>query len=518
MIREIDIEVKIQAVNDIGYYRSLAARQLGIDANDINDVVVLKRSIDARHGNVMYKVRIAVYVGDSKYIPERSVRDYKYVGDSDPVIVVGAGPAGLFAALRLLEKGLKPVIIERGKDVHSRKFDIASLVRESNVNPDSNYCFGEGGAGTFSDGKLFTRSTKRGNVGELLKTFVEHGANPDILVDAHPHIGTDKLPAIMENIRHTIVGHGGEYHFNSRVVDFIVRDGVCKGIIDNKGIGYEGIAVVLATGHSARDVYHLLYEKGQMLEPKGFAMGVRLEHPQEIINDIQYHYQNKQLNLPAASYFIVQQVDGRGVFSFCMCPGGVIVPSCTEQGELVVNGMSNSKRNGRYSNSGLVVQIEPGDLVDYERFGVFSAMEFQRETEHRFFDSKTRTLVAPAQRMVDFANGRLSQKVGNSTYAPGIVSAPVHEMLPDFIADRMRKAFPLFGKKMHGFFTNEAQLVGLESRTSSAVRVTRDPMTYEAVNMKRLFPCGEGAGYSGGIVSSAIDGVNVADAIARIYG
>ena len=513
MIKEIEFVVPVSEANNMGYYRTVVANVCDIDISAINDINVEKRSIDARRGKVTYNIKAMVYTDDSHYVSEKKQYDYKYVQNAIPVIVVGAGPAGLFASLRLLERGYKPIILERGRDVHERKKDIANLYRTNMVNEDSNYCFGEGGAGTFSDGKLYTRSTKRGDVADVLNVFVEHGADKDIIIDAHPHIGTDKLPTIIENIRKTIVGHGGEYHFNTRVVDFIINGYEIKGVVDQNSTEYNGAAVILSTGHSARDIYELLDRKKIEIEAKGFAMGVRVEHPQALIDNIQYHGNRQRYKLPAASYNVVTQVEGRGVFSFCMCPGGMIIPANTADGELVVNGMSNSLRNSPFANSGMVVSIEPGDLQLYNKYGELSCLCFQQEIERQMYNKESRTLVAPAQRMIDFVAGRVSQSLVKSSYIPGVISAPMHELLPNFIVRRMQQAFTIFDKKMHGYYTNESLLIGLESRTSSPVRIIRDRETLEHVSIKRLFPCGEGAGYSGGIVSSAIDGINVADKI-----
>lgn len=523
MIKKVELTIPVDKIKDSGYCKVLASKTAGIPLKEIRDVVFLRRSLDARRGNVVYKVQTEIYCGDAKYETPQYRSEYQNVVDKPPVVVVGAGPAGLFAALKLLEKGLKPIIVERGKDVHNRKYDIAKLVRENVVNVNSNYCFGEGGAGTFSDGKLYTRSTKRGNVRDVLAALVEHGADDDILVDAHPHIGTDKLPSIIENIRKTILDCGGEYYFDKKVVDLLVRNCECRGVVTESGDVYEGVAVILAAGHSSRDIFYMLHEKGVELQAKGFAMGVRLEHPQSVIDDIQYHNLNKSMKLPTASYNVVTQVDNRGVFSFCMCPGGIIVPASTDVNELVVNGMSNSYRNSPYANSGLVVQIEHEDLPDYHKFGVLACLKFQEDVERYFFNfnndgnHNSKPLAAPAQKMCDFVKGKVSVTLNKSSYAPGVYAAPLDKLLPDFIAERMKKAFLIFGEKMRGFYTNQAMLIGLESRTSSPVRVVRNSDTFESVSLKRLFPCGEGAGFSGGIVSSAIDGVNVAVKIAELF-
>lgn len=493
--------------------------------------VIARRSIDARN-DVVYRYRIEAYNHRfESYVPYE-VAEYKDVSEAEPVIIVGAGPAGIFAALKLLTLGLKPVILERGKNVHDRKFDMAKLSREGVVDPDSNYCYGEGGAGAFSDGKLFTRSSKRGDIKEVLHQFVNFGANPQILVDAHPHIGTDRLPKIVENIRLAIEGKGGEYHFGTRVTDIVrKKDGTIEvKALDSehptkttgkpKAVKYSAKKVILASGHSAKDIYEMLSSKDCSLEAKGFAMGVRVEHPQSLINESRYHGRWEP-EFPAAEYSFTEQVEGRGVFSFCMCPGGVLVPSATEPGTIVMNGMSNSARSGKFANAGVVVQIDPDDIPEeYASAGPLKGLEFQKAVERKMWEySSVRSdnpMAAPAQRMIDFCNGVVSEDLPESSYKPGVVSGPLHELLPEFISSRLQKAFPEVNKhSIRGFFTNDALLVGVESRTSSPVRVPRDPETLESISFPGLLPCGEGAGYSGGIVSSAIDGINCALAAFR---
>lgn len=492
---------------------------------------IVHRSIDAR-GDVTMRYRVEAYKKDEPY-EEYKLPEYQDVHNAEPVIVVGSGPAGMFAALKLLTLGLKPVVLERGKDVSGRKPDIAKLSRTGVVNPDSNYCYGEGGAGTFSDGKLFTRSSKRGDNREVLYQFVNFGADPSIIVDAHPHIGTDKLPRLVSNIRECIIEHGGEYHFQNRVSDIErAEDGVITVTAideknDNKTLTYKAKAVILATGHSARDVYEMLQGKGCELQAKGFAMGVRVEHPQALINKIRYRGQWEP-GFPAAEYSFVEQVDDRGVFSFCMCPGGVLVPSSTEDGYTVLNGMSNSARNSKWANAGVVVSIEPDDVPEeYKKDGVFSLLNFQHDVEKRMFDyaaehaeadenGVVNKLCAPAQRMVDFCEEQMSEDLPETSYRPGVVSAPLYELLPECVSSRLQKAFPLINNKMRGYYTEDALLLGVESRTSSPVRIVRGD-DFQCPQVPGLFPCGEGAGYSGGIVSSAIDGINCAVAAAKLF-
>jgi hypothetical protein len=480
-----------------------------------------KRSIDARSKDVKVNITIKLYENElvadklSYRIPQKNISQNK------PVIIVGAGPAGLFAALKLIELGLKPIIVERGKDVRERRRDLAILNKQHIVNPESNYCFGEGGAGTYSDGKLYTRSDKRGNVRRILEILVAHGAKEDILIDSHPHIGTNKLPQLIEKIRNTILQAGGEIHFNSKMTDIIIRDEVCKGIIINENKEITGEGIILATGHSARDVFHLLHKNKIEIENKPFALGVRIEHSQRLIDIIQYHCENRGEYLPPSSYSLVAQTiyNGveKGVFSFCMCPGGIIAPCATEQGEIVVNGWSPSKRNNEFANSGIVVSIDESDWRNFSKLGNLAALEYQKSVEINACLKAGNTQKAPAQRLVDFQNKKVSDKLLDCSYQPGLSSVELREVLPIPVSNRLQEAFVQFGKKMKGYLTNEAQLVAVESRTSSPVRILREKETCEHVRIKRFFPCGEGAGYAGGIVSAAMDGERCAENLYKLY-
>ena len=514
-MKEFEIAQKIGKPLTDAQLREAAAKALGVKPEKVGHVEVTRRSIDARQ-DILYRYRVQAYRDNDPYEPYR-VAPYLDVHQARPVIVVGAGPAGMFAALKLLQLGLKPIVLERGKDVERRKVDMARLSTEGVLDPDSNYCYGEGGAGAFSDGKLYTRSSKRGDIREVLHQLVAFGAHPDILIDAHPHIGTDKLPEVVKNIRQCIEAHGGEYHFDARVTDLIRQaDGSfevhCGSTI------YTASQVILATGHSARDIYELFQAKGWTLEAKGFALGVRVEHPQWLLNQIRYHGKYQPC-MPTAEYSFVQQVDGRGVFSFCMCPGGILVPSSTEPETVVLNGMSNAARNSKWANAGVVVQIEPGDQPE-QYTGPFALMDFQRDVERAMYryaqeHGARHPFTAPAQRMKDFCRGLLSKDLPKTSYHPGTVSAPLHELLPEHVASRLRKVFPMVERGMRGYYTNDALLLGVESRTSSPVRLPRNPETLEHVDVPGLYPCGEGAGYAGGIVSSALDGINCAIAAGR---
>ena len=484
-MKEIEITCKLGKELSADEIQTAAVRALGVSPKIKEQLRyrIVRRSIDARN-DIIYRYRVEVYKPDEE-MTEYKLEEYKDVSSAEPVIIIGAGPAGMFAALRLLMKGLKPVILERGKDVHARKFDMAKLSREGVVNPDSNYCFGEGGAGTFSDGKLYTRSSKRGDIREVLHQLVRFGADPTILIDAHPHIGSDKLPIVVENIRNCIVEHGGEYHFDSRVTDIVKRpDGAfdvitaCHPERSEGSATYTAKKVILATGHSARDIYEMFDRKGWELQAKGFALGVRVEHPQSLINKIQYHGKY-QPYMPTAEYSFVTQVLERGVFSFCMCPGGILVPAATAEGELVLNGMSNSQRNSKWANSGVVVQIEPEDFPEYAQYGALALLRFQQDIEKKMFEY-TGSLKAPAQRMMDFCRRIPSANLPKSSYHPGVENAPLHELLPEHVSLRLKYAFPEIGnKKMHGYYTNDALVLGVESRTSSPVRIPRDPETLE---------------------------------------
>lgn len=481
---------------------------------------ILRRSVDARQKTIKVNLRVEVIdtPPEVEYV-EYFKKDYD-VSNADPVIIVGAGPAGLFAALKAIEGGLKPIVLERGKDVQARRRDLAAINKDHIVNPESNYCFGEGGAGTYSDGKLYTRSKKRGSIRRIFEILVAHGATPEILFEAHPHIGTNKLPKLVTALRESIEASGGEIHFNTKVVDFILENGEMKGVVSEVG-QHKGVAVVLATGHSARDIFRLCKKRKVKLEAKPFALGVRIEHPQQLIDQIQYKCDDRGDYLPASAYSLVSQTTlkgkERGVFSFCMCPGGFIVPAATSPGELVVNGMSPSRRDSKYANSGMVVAVELDDISNYLKFEELAAMEFQADVEKNAWKAGGETQVAPAQRMVDFVNGVTSSSLLDTSYQPGLNSVDMMEVLPPFIGKRLRQGFQFFGKKMRGYLTNDAQIVGVESRTSSPVRIPRSKETCEHVEVKRLFPCAEGAGYAGGIVSAAMDGERCMDQVIKMY-
>lgn len=482
----------------------------------------IRRSIDARGRRVLVNVEAELFINESPGSLLDHLPSYPDVRNSDPIIIVGAGPAGLFAALRAVELGVKPIVIERGKDVRTRRRDLAAINKEGVVNPDSNYCFGEGGAGTYSDGKLYTRSKKRGDIRRIMEIFVAHGATEEILVDAHPHIGTNKLPLLVSKLRETVLESGGEILFETRVDDLILERDEIKGVVTHHGDQIKGQGVILASGHSARDIFHLLDRKNILIEAKPFALGVRIEHSQNLIDKIQYHCEvDRGAFLPASAYSLVQQTEyrgkQRGVFSFCMCPGGFIVPAATAPGELVVNGMSPSRRDSKFANSGMVVSVELEDLPEYQKFGALASMHFQADVEKRAWELGGKTQVAPAQRMVDFVNRKSSSTLLDTSYQPGLESVEMREVLPDFISARLAMAFKAFGQKMKGYLTNDAQLIGVESRTSSPVRIPRDRESFEHPQIKRLYPCGEGAGYAGGIVSAAMDGERCAEKLIAAY-
>lgn len=497
------------------------AQEMQTDEIDNLHIRPLKRSIDARSKQPKVNVQVEAFLGE-KPTPLFTPIAYPDVSKKPQAIIVGAGPAGLFAGLRLIELGIKPIIIERGKDVQARRRDLAAINKHQTVNPESNYCFGEGGAGTYSDGKLYTRSKKRGDINRILQILVAHGAVEDIMVEAHPHIGTNKLPKLVQNLRETILQAGGEVLFDTKVTDFLLHAGELKGVVTQAGKTIEGIGVILATGHSARDIFHLLQDRQIAIEFKPFALGVRIEHQQKLIDQIQYHCADERNPfLPASSYSLVTQVKHkgieRGVFSFCMCPGGFIVPAATAQGEIVVNGMSPSRRDSRFANSGIVVAVGEAEVGKYKDFGALAGLYFQQEVEQRACALGGGTQVAPAQLMQDFVNKKLSKNLLETSYQPGLTSVELDAVLPEFIAYSLRQGFQDFGKKMRNYLSNFAQLVGVESRTSSPVRIPRNPETLEHTVLKRFFPCGEGAGYAGGIMSAAMDGERCAEKLAELY-
>ena len=517
MTNEYQIRVVPEVAAQEDRLKAYLAEEYGFDVRTINGVRILKRSIDARQRQIYVNLKVRVYINEQPHDDEYQHTEYPNVEGKPQVIVVGAGPGGLFAALRLIELGLRPIVLERGKDVHERKKDLAMITKTQKVDAESNYCFGEGGAGAYSDGKLYTRSKKRGNTDKILNVFCQHGASTAILADAHPHIGTDRLPKVIEAMRNTIIRCGGEVHFQTKMNQLILEGNTVVGCIADKE--YRG-PVILATGHSARDVYRYLAEAKIEIEAKGIAVGVRLEHPSQLIDQIQYH--NKQGRgrwLPAAEYSMVTQVDGRGVYSFCMCPGGFVIPAATDKEQIVVNGMSPASRGTAWSNSGMVVELRPEDVeVNSEQRIVNSdplrVMRFQEELERACWQQGNMKQTAPAQRMTDFVNGKLSYDLPKSSYAPGLISSPLHFWLPKMISHRLQEGFKTFGRNAHGFLTNEAVMIAVETRTSSPVRIVRDRETLMHVRIQGLFPCGEGAGYAGGIVSAGVDGERCAEACA----
>ncbi len=517
MKKQLNIQLAPPQAADQEFYTREIAKRLDIEVAEISSIRIRKKSIDARSRNIKINLNVEVFIDEEEAIPTyKSSFEYKDVKNAPEVIIVGAGPAGLFAALRLIELGLKPIILERGKAVNERKRDIAAIHRNEKVNPDSNYGFGEGGAGTFSDGKLYTRSKKRGDVTKILEVLHQHGAQDEILYDAHPHIGTNVLPRVITKIRETILYYGGEVLFNQRIVDFVVESETMKGVVTQDGTQYKGQAVILATGHSARDIYYLLRNNGIHLEAKNFAVGVRLEHPQELIDSIQYKRPHRGKYLPAAAYSFAEQVDGRGVYSFCMCPGGVIVPAATGSKELVVNGMSPSSRGGKFANAGLVVEVRTDDLKQYTRHRELAGLKFQEEIERKCFKMANNSQIAPAQRMLDFVQRKNSASLNDTSYHPAIESSDMHRWMPDFISNRLAEGFKKMGRKAKRFLSNDATIIGIESRTSSPIRIPRDLETLQHVKIKNLYPCGEGAGYAGGIVSSAVDGERCAEKVAEL--
>lgn len=536
MIEEYQLRVLPQVAVSEENIIAYLAKEKGFDARTLTHVRVLKRSIDARQRTIYVNLKVRAYINELPQEDDYQHIEYPYVGDRPQVIVVGEGPGGLFASLRLIELGLRPVIIERGKDVRERKKDMALITKTQKVDPESNYCFGEGGAGAYSDGKLYTRSHKRGNTEKILNVFCQHGASTSILADVHPHIGTDKLPRVIENMRLQIIKSGGEVHFQTKMTGFLLEALPGNGervtgvkavdLQTNKELEFHG-PVILATGHSARDVYRYLASAKIEIEPKGIAVGVRLEHPSKLIDQIQYHNKNgRGKYLPAAEYSMVAQVDGRGVYSFCMCPGGFVIPAATGPEQIVVNGMSPSNRGTQWSNSGMVVEVRPEDVAQImsgkgidnhegneQNDNVLSVMLFQEELEKICWQQGNMKQTAPAQRMADFVNNRLSYDLPKSSYAPGLVSSPLHFWLPTFVSKRLQEGFKVFGKRSHGFLTNDAVLIAVETRTSSPVRILRDRETLQHVRVEGLFPCGEGAGYAGGIVSAGVDGERCAEAV-----
>ena len=513
-------EIELVVTPEVAYNEELLDQELlraaRLNQNEVAAIHKLKRSIDARGQQVVMRIKADIYTTTPPSETFRPVYRYPDVSHARQVIIVGAGPAGLFASLRSIELGLKPIILERGKDVRIRRRDLAAINKEHLVNPDSNYCFGEGGAGTYSDGKLYTRSKKRGDINRVLQILVQHGATPEILFDAHPHIGTNKLPVIIANIRETILQAGGQIYFDTRVTDFLLKGYTMTGVVAASGQSYEGEAVILATGHSARDIYELLHAKNITVEAKPFAMGVRVEHQQSLIDQVQYKCTDRGPYLPASSYALVHQVvldkKQRGIFSFCMCPGGFIVPAATAPGEVVVNGMSPSRRDSRFANSGIVVAIDLEDM-DLQKHGPLAGLRMQQTLEQNAWKMGGSTQAAPAQRLLDFTRQKTSANLLETSYQPGLTSVDLHALLPKHIGYRLQEGFKHFGSRMKGYLTNDAQIIGVESRTSSPVRIPRDKETLEHVQIKRLYPCAEGAGYAGGIVSAAMDGERCAEKV-----
>ena len=516
MPQELLLQVSPEIAANATLLQQYLSKQIKVGVSDIQQVVVLKRSIDARQKAIKINLKVVIYLqGESFQESSIALPDYPNVANKQEVIVIGAGPAGLFAALQLIELGLKPIVVERGKDVRGRRRDLKAINRDHIVNEDSNYCFGEGGAGTYSDGKLYTRSKKRGDVTRILELLVGFGATPDILVDAHPHIGTNKLPQIIQDIREKIIECGGQVLFETRVTDILIKNNEVQGIVTQKGDTIEANKIILATGHSARDIFELLDRKKVLIEAKPFALGVRAEHPQSLIDSIQYSCDYRGEHLPPAPYSIVKQVGGRGMYSFCMCPGGVIAPCATSPGEVVTNGWSPSKRDQATANSGIVIELKLEDFAPFAKFGPLAGMEFQKSIEQKAWHLAGKTQRVPAQRMVDFTQNKVSSSIPTTSYVPGTTSVEMGQVFPGFLSQILREGFTEFGKSMKGYLTNEAILHAPESRTSSPVRIPRDGISLEHLQIKGLYPCGEGAGYAGGIISAAIDGEKCALKIAE---